>query len=115
MPETRGRMFDDFSKLMSDAAEMAHGVRKEAESVMRAQAEKFLASMDVVSREEFEATKAMAVKAREENERLEKRIADLEAQIAALDAKMTTQKTPSPAATISPHSGFGGEGDNQPI
>jgi len=114
MPETRGRMFDDFSKLMSDAAEMAHGVRKEAESVMRAQAEKFLASMDVVSREEFEATKAMAVKAREENERLEKRIGALETQIAAFETKMT-QKTPSPAATISPHSGFGGEGDNQPI
>ena|SRR5579863_1746934 len=105
MPETRGRMFEDFSKFMSDAAEMAHGVRKEAESAMKAQAEKFLSSMDVVSREEFEATKAMAIKAREENERLEKRIAALEAQLGA--------KSASPAASAS--SGYGGEGDNQPM
>ena len=80
MAETRGRMFEDFSRIMSDAAEMAHGVRKEAESLMKAQVERLLASMDVVSREEFEAAKAMAIKARDENERLEQRIAALEAQ-----------------------------------
>ncbi len=81
MAETRGRMFEDFSRIMSDAAEMAHGVRKEAESLMKGQVERLLASMDVVSREEFEAAKAMAIKARDENERLEKRIAALEAQL----------------------------------
>lgn len=119
MPETRGSMFDDFTKLMSDAAGVAHGVRKEAESMMKAQAERFLATMDVVSREEFEAAKAMAVKAREENERLEKRIADLEAklamQLSAIEALMATRTTPAPAASFSSSSGYGGEGDNQPM
>jgi cell division septum initiation protein DivIVA len=55
----------------------------------------------------------MAVKAREENERLEKKIADLEAKLAAM-ATQPAQTTPSPAATIQPSSGYGGEGDNQP-
>jgi BMFP domain-containing protein YqiC len=114
MTEPRGRMFEDFTKLMSDAAGVAHGMRKEAESMMKAQAEKFLATMDVVSREEFEAAKAMAVKAREENERLEKKIADLEAKLTAM-ATQPAQTAPSPAATIQPSSGYGGEGDNQPM
>ena len=81
MAETRGRMFDDVSRFMSDAAGMAQGVRKEAESLVKAQVERLLSSMDVVSREEFEATKAMAIKARDENERLEKRIVALEARL----------------------------------
>ncbi len=81
MPETRGRMFEDFSRLMSDAADMAQGVRREAESLAKAQVERLLASMDIVSREEFEAVKAMAIKARDENERLEKRILALEAHL----------------------------------
>jgi BMFP domain-containing protein YqiC len=81
MPETRGRMFDDISRLMSDAADMAQGVRREAESLAKAQVERLLASMDIVSREEFEAVKAMAIKARDENERLEKRILALEAPL----------------------------------
>ncbi len=81
MAEAKGRMFEDFSKLMSDAADMAHGVRREAEGLMKAQVEKLLATMDVVSREEFEAAKTMAIKARDENERLEKRIAVLEAHL----------------------------------
>src|SRR6185437_9262900 len=81
MAETRGRMFDDVSRFMSDAAGMAQGVRREAESLVKAQVERLLSSMDVVSREEFEATKAMAIKARDENERLEKRIVALEAKL----------------------------------
>lgn len=81
MPETRGRMFEDFSRLMSDAADMAQGVRREAESLAKAQVERLLASMDIVSREEFEAVKAMAIKARDENERLEKRILAIEAHL----------------------------------
>ncbi len=81
MPETRGRMFEDFSRFVSDAADMAHGVRKEAEQLMKAQVERLLATMDVVSREEFEAAKTMAIKARDENERLEKRILALEAHL----------------------------------
>ena len=55
MPQSRGTMFDDFSQLMTDAAEMAHGVRREAETMFKAQVERLLVSMDLVTREEFEA------------------------------------------------------------
>ena len=82
MPQTSSRIFDDLAKLMSDAAGAADGVRREVEGVMRAQGEKVLGAMDLVQREEFEAVKAMAVKAREENEKLAARLAALEAELA---------------------------------
>lgn len=81
MPQSSNRLLDELSKLMTDAAGAAQGVRQEAEAVVRGQAERILADMDVVRREEFEAVKAMAEKAREENERLEARIAALEAKL----------------------------------
>ena len=96
MAETRGRMFDDFSRFMSDAAGMAQGVRKEVESLVKAQVERLLSSMDVVSREEFEATKAMAIKARDENERLEKRIVALEARLGIAPAEGRTDHGATP-------------------
>jgi BMFP domain-containing protein YqiC len=83
MTQTTNRFLDEFAKLMTDAAGAADGVRREVTSVMRAQAERILQDMDVVQREEFEAVKAMAEKARAENERLEARIAALEAQLGA--------------------------------
>jgi BMFP domain-containing protein YqiC len=81
MTQTTGRFFDEHGKLITDAAGAAEGVRKEIEGVVRAQAERVLRDLDVVQREEFEAVKAMAQKAREENERLKERIAELEAAI----------------------------------
>jgi BMFP domain-containing protein YqiC len=81
MTQTTGRFFDELGRLITDAAGAADGVRKEIESVVRAQAERVLRDLDVVQREEFEAVKAMAQKAREENERLKERIAALEAAI----------------------------------
>lgn len=83
MTQTTSRIFDDFAKLMNDAAGVASGVRREAETVMRAQAERILRELDVVTREEFETVKELAVAAREENERLEARIAALEAKFVA--------------------------------
>ena len=83
MTQTTNRIFDDFAKLMTDAAGAADGMKREAETMIKSQAERFLREMDVVTREDFEAVKAMAQKAREENEALSKRIADLEAKIAA--------------------------------
>ena len=79
MPQSQGSMLDDLSRLMTDAADMAHGVRREAETIFKAQVERWLAGMDLVTREEFEAVREMAVKAREENDRLAQRIAALEA------------------------------------
>lgn len=83
MTQTNNRFLDEFAKLMTDAAGAADGLRREVETVFKAQGERFLRDMDVVRREEFEAVKAMAEKARAENERLEARIAALEAQIGA--------------------------------
>ncbi|MCD2184357.1 accessory factor UbiK family protein [Rhizobium sp. TRM96647] len=76
------RILDDFAKLMTDAAGAAQGVRKEMETVFRAQADRFLNGMDLVKREEFEAVREMAAKAREENDALQQRIEALEAKIA---------------------------------
>jgi len=81
MTQTTGRFFDELGKLITDAAGATDGVRKEIETVMRSQAERVLRDLDVVQREEFEAVKAMAQKAREENETLKAKIAALEAAI----------------------------------
>ena len=89
MAQTTGGFYDQFARLMNDAAGVAQGVRREVDSVMRSQAERILADMDVVHREEFEAVKEMARLAREENEALK-------ARIAALEAKLTTPQTGSP-------------------
>jgi BMFP domain-containing protein YqiC len=83
MAQTTGRLYDEFAKLMNDAAGVAQGVRRELDSVVRTQAERILRDMDVVHREEFEAVKEMARLAREENEALKARIATLEAKLGA--------------------------------
>lgn len=82
MTQTTNRILDDIAKLMTDAAGAAQGVRREMESMVRSQVERFLTDMDVVRRDEFEAVKAMAEKAREENEQLSARLKDLEARLA---------------------------------
>jgi BMFP domain-containing protein YqiC len=77
------RILDDFAKLMTDAAGAAQGVRKEVETAFQAQVERWMNSMDLVKREEFDVVREMALKAREENEALQKRLEILEAQFAA--------------------------------
>ena len=96
MTQTTSRLFDELAKLMTDAAGAAQGVRGEFESMMRSQAERILGELDVVQREEFEAVKLMAQKAREENERLEQRIASLETQIGSLAIERKTATTSRP-------------------
>ncbi len=78
----QNKVFEDFTRLMADATEMAQGVRREAETAMKSQLERLLATMDVVTREEFEAVKQMAAKARDENEKLSARLAAFEAELA---------------------------------
>ncbi|MFA6264973.1 MAG: accessory factor UbiK family protein [Pseudolabrys sp.] len=78
MTQTSNRIFDEMARLMNDAAGVATGVRREVDTLFRAQAEKMLRDLDVVSREEFEAVKDMARLAREENEALMARIEALE-------------------------------------
>lgn len=72
------RVLDELAKLMTDAAGAAQGMRKEAETAFRAQAERILNKMDVVQREEFEVVKEIATKARTEVEELKKRLDALE-------------------------------------
>jgi BMFP domain-containing protein YqiC len=81
MTQTTSRLFDELAKLMTDATGAAQGLRGEMDNLIRSQAEKVLRDLDVVQREEFDAMKAMAVKAREENASLEKRIAELEGEL----------------------------------
>ena len=81
MTQTNNRFFDEIGRLMNDAAGAAQGVKREVDTVLRTQAEKFLRDMDLVKREEFEAVKDMARLAREENEALKARIVALEAKL----------------------------------
>jgi BMFP domain-containing protein YqiC len=82
MTQTNNRLLDDVAKLMTDAAGAAQGLRREVEGVVRSQGQKMLSDMDVVRRDEFEAVKAMAEKARAQNEVLAARLAALEAKLA---------------------------------
>ncbi len=76
--QTRNPMFDQMAQMMTEAAGAADGVRREAETVFRGQLQKILGDMELVTREEFEAVKEMASKAREENDRLNERLDALE-------------------------------------
>jgi BMFP domain-containing protein YqiC len=79
--QTDNPILDGIARLFTDAAGAAQSVRTEVDTFMRHRLEKLVTDMDFVPREEFEAVKAMAAKARTENERLEKRIAELEARL----------------------------------
>ncbi|MCB1383671.1 MAG: accessory factor UbiK family protein [Notoacmeibacter sp.] len=79
------RILDEFAKMMTDAAGAAQGVRREAENMMKAQMERLMSSMDLVHREEFDAMRDMAVKARAENKALAERLDALEARLAKLE------------------------------
>ncbi len=79
------RILDEFANLMTDAAGAAQGVRREAESVMKAQMERLMSSMDLVQREEFDAMRDMAIKARAENKALAERLDALEARLASVE------------------------------
>ena len=81
MTTTSSRFFDELAKLMSNAAGAAQGARREFDSLVRTQIERAMSGMDVVQREEFEAVKQMAAKAREENDRLQQRMDELESKL----------------------------------
>ena len=80
--QSQNRFFDDIARVASGAVGAISGVRGEIEARLRDQLERVLAGMDLVSREEFEAVKAMAAKAREEQESLQARLEALEARVA---------------------------------
>jgi BMFP domain-containing protein YqiC len=77
--QTRNKILDDMSQLMANAMGVAQGAREEAETAMSGLVDRWLADRDLVTREDFEAVRAMAQKAREENEALKARLETLEA------------------------------------
>ena len=87
MTQTSNRLFDELARLMTDAANVAQGVRREASTAFRSQADRLITDLDLVRREDFDAVKEMASRARAENERLAERVASLEAELAALSGK----------------------------
>jgi BMFP domain-containing protein YqiC len=97
MTQTSNRIFDEMARLMTDAASVAQGVRREAETAFRSQVERFIAGMDLVKREDFEVVREMAAKARAENESLAARVADLEARLgeAATKPKRSVKGEPA--------------------
>lgn len=91
MTTTSSRFFDELAKLATNAAGAAQGLRREVDTLVQAQVERVLNNLEVVKREEFDAVKDMAAKAREENDRLSERLARLEAK---LDSAPSTAAEP---------------------
>ena len=81
--QSENKLFDDFVKMVNGVAGTMAGMGREAESSMREKAREWMAGADFVGRDEFEAVKAMAAAARDENEALKSRIAALEAKLGA--------------------------------
>jgi BMFP domain-containing protein YqiC len=85
--QSENRIFDDFVKMLNGFAGTFAGMGREAEASAREKMREWMGGMDFVSREEFDAVKAMAAKAREQNEALQKRVASLEAKLGGSAAK----------------------------
>jgi len=90
--QTDNRILDDLAKVATSALGTLQGVRGEVEERMRAQFERVLANMEIVTREEFDAVRAMAAAARRENEELRARLDALEAKLAKPAKKPAAKK-----------------------
>jgi len=88
--QSENRLFDDFVKVMNGAAGTLAGMTREAEGAFRERMRDWIGGLDMIGREEFEAVKAIAVAAREENQALKARLDALEAAAAARPAKKST-------------------------
>jgi hypothetical protein len=82
--QTENPFLDGMARLFTDAAGAANSLRNEVESIVRQRMERLVADMNLVQRDEFETVKAMAAKARTENESLAARVAELEATVSTL-------------------------------
>ncbi len=92
--QTENRFLDGMARFLTDAAGAAQAFRSEMESMMKARFDRLISDFDLVQREEFEAVKAMASKARAENERQAARLAKLETVLAVRTAKNPRGRTP---------------------
>jgi BMFP domain-containing protein YqiC len=93
MTQTDNRFFDDFSKLVTDAAGLAQGLGREVETAARARFDAFIADLDLVRREDFEAVRELAATARSEAEALKARVEALEARLATIDGEAAPAET----------------------
>lgn len=114
--QTQNRLLDDLARVAGGALGVAAGMREEVELRLREQFERVLARMELVTREEFDAVRAMAVKAREQQEALEERVAALEKALAKLEGKplagkSAARRTRKKAAKTAPSGGSDGGGD----
>jgi BMFP domain-containing protein YqiC len=96
MTTTSSRFFDELAKLATNAAGAAQGVRREIDTLVKAQVERVLNDVGVVKREDFDVVREMAQKAREENDRLKERIAVLEARLGVTPASAGSRENESP-------------------
>jgi BMFP domain-containing protein YqiC len=109
MTQTSNRFFDEMARLMTDAASVAQGVRREAESVLRTQVERWIADLDLVKREDFDVVRELASKARAENEKLAARVAALEARLGAVaEVAEPEGRSDAPAKPEAPPEGGAG-------
>ena len=92
--QSENRLFDDFVKMMNGFAGTMAGMGREAESSAREKMREWMGGMNFVSRDEFEAVKAMAAKAREENDALKARVAALEAKLGGTASKAAPKRKP---------------------
>ena len=90
--QTRNKILDDIAQLMNNAAGVAQGAKSEAETAVKGMMDRWMADRDFVSRDEFDAVRAMAQKAREENEALKVRLDVLEAKKAPAKKKAAAKK-----------------------
>ena len=88
--QTKGRFFDDVARAANGAAGLLSGLKDEGVALARGQAQRLLADMDLVTREEFNVVRDMACRAREENEQLSARLTALEAAIAGGEVPPTS-------------------------
>jgi BMFP domain-containing protein YqiC len=106
MNTNSARFYDELARVMTSAAGAAQGVRNEVDTLFRTQAERILNDLDVVQRDEFDAVREMAAKAREENESLKNQIVELRTEFAALSPKKPARAKPAakknPAAKRKP-------------
>jgi BMFP domain-containing protein YqiC len=102
--QSENRLFDDFVKVLNGAAGTVAGMGREAESAFRDRMRDWVGGLDMVSREEFEAMKAIAIAAREESMALKSRVEALEAAAAA-----KPKRKPDPEAVAGGASGLGGQ------
>lgn len=103
--QTQNKLFDDLARVANGAVSTLTGMKDEIDAMIRQRLERFMGDADLVTRDEFDAVKAMAAKARTENEKLEARIAKLEAELkkaaksSAKPGAATRAKAPRKAAT----------------